>query len=251
MERTWPDVHVRLIYQILEELGMELPEDLVAKGEQQVDVFGGGSEKYRPDVTVLADSWKEGLPPVWTPQAADRRLVVTEPLVVDASEPPHRWVEIRSDAGQLITVIEVLSPANKGHHRDAYRAKRADYVSAGVNVVEIDLLRTGPVTVDVDGFDYQRKSPGLGEHYLICASRGGRPGRREIYPCPLRDRLPVIRIPLRMTDPDVPLDIQKLVNHCYTSGRYWKLDYSSPMVPPLKEEDGAWVEGTLHEAGLK
>ncbi len=251
MERTWPDVHLSLIAAIRAELGEELPEDLSAKGEQQVDVLGGDTPRYRPDVAVVEDGWKSGLPPVWRPGAETGAVAVDEPLLVEADEPPHRWIEIRTDEGRLITVIEVLSPANKKHHRADYVAKRADYVSAGVNVVEIDLLRGGPVTVDVEGWDYRRKKPGLGEHYLVCASRAVKPGRREIYPCPLRERLPVIRIPLRATDPDVPLDIQKLINHCYTSGRYWKLDYSQPLEPPLFAEDAQWVADVLGAAGLR
>jgi hypothetical protein len=246
MERTWPDVHVRMINQVLDLLGLELPEDLSAKGELHVNVLGGEAAGYRPDIAVIEDSWKSGLPPVWVPEgAANTGPLVDEPLLVEVEEAPHRWVEIRSDDGQLVTVIEVLSPANKRHHREAYISKRGDYVAAGVNVVEIDLLRSGPVTVDVVGFDYQRQKPGLGEHYLICASRGVKPGRREIYPCPLRQRLPVIRIPLRPTDPDVPLEVQALINHCYTSGRYWKLDYTVPLDPPLSVEDAVWVKGVL------
>ena len=245
MERTWPDVHLALIAAIRTELGVELPDDLSAKGEQQVDVLGGDAPRYRPDVAVIEERWKSGLPPVWHPEAEIGSLAVDEPLLIESDEPPHRWVEIRTDEGRLITVIEVLSPANKRHRRAEYVAKRADYVAAGVNVVEIDLLRSGPVTVDVEGWDYRRQKPGLGEHYLICASRAVKPGRREIYPCPLRERLPVIRIPLRFTDPDVPLDIQKLVNHCYTSGRYWKADHTLPLDPPLSADDAAWVAGIV------
>ena len=39
MEQTWPDVHLSLIGFVREALGVELPEDLVAKAEQQVDVI--------------------------------------------------------------------------------------------------------------------------------------------------------------------------------------------------------------------
>lgn len=243
LERSWPDVHLALIAQILEELGESLPEDMYARVEQHVDVLGGQTKGYRPDVAVLEEGWKSGLPPVWSATAPSATLAV--------DEPPHRWVEIRSDDGQLVTVIEVLSPANKkGPHQAAYQEKRRDYVASGVNVVEIDLLRDGPVTVDVAGCEYAWKKSGLGEHYLICASRAVRPGRREVYVCPLRQRLPVIRIPLRGGDPDVPLDIQKLVNHCHTSGRYWKLDYSAPLQPPLNAEDAAWARQIAADAGL-
>jgi hypothetical protein len=175
---------------------------------------------------------------------------VTEPALLVAEEPPRRWIEIRTDLGELVTVIEVLSPANKTTHREAYRTKRRDYVAASVNVVEIDLLRTGPRTVNVDDTGYDRHYAHLGDHYLICASRGVVPGRREVYPCPLRERLPVIRIPLRATDPDIPLDIQSLVDRCYVTGRYWKLDYTRAPLPPLSEADAAWAADLLSRAGL-
>ena len=255
MEQTWPDVHLSLIGFVREALGVELPEDLVAKAEQQVDVIESppdSSHAIRPDVAIVdvAESWERGLPPLWTPGADAGVIAVAEPELLVAKEPPHRWIEIRTDLGDLVTVIEVLSPSNKIGHRDAYRAKRRDYVAAGVNVVEIDLLRGGARTVDVDGMGYSRRYARLGEHYTICASRRVVPGRREVYPCPLRERLPAIRIPLRATDPDVPLDLQALVDRCYTTGRYWKLDYTRPLWPAPAEADAAWIAARLAAAGL-
>ncbi len=254
MERSWPDVHLRLIGLTLEALGMELPDDLIAKAEENVDVLAPSDGKHRgvrPDIAIVEPTggWEHGLPPVWTPEnaAGTGAVTVTEPQLLIAEEPPHRWIEIRTDSGDLVTVIEVLSPANKTSHREAYRAKRRLYVAAGVNVVEIDLLRGGQRTVNVDYTGFRHP----GEHYLICASRGVVPGRREVYPCPLRERLPVIRIPLRVTDPDVPLDIQALVDRCYTTGRYWKFAYRHPITPPLNPEDAAWVEERLAAAGLQ
>ena len=81
-------------------------------------------------------------------------------------------------------------------------------------------------------------------------SRGSVPGRREVYPCPLRERLPVIRVPLRVGDPDLPLDIQSLIDRCYESGRYWMLDYGIPPTPPLSAEDAAWAGERLRAIGL-
>jgi len=249
MERTWPDVHLRLIGYILDSLGSELPDDLQAKGELRVDVLGGGNGSYRPDVAILSeDRWKHGLPPVWTPDPAAQALIVTEPELLEVEEVKHRWVEILSDQGQLITVIEVISPVNKTRQREAYAAKRNDYLSAGVNVVEIDLLRQGRLTVNIEGTGHAQH--GKGEGYAVCVTRAAFPARREFYACPLRQRLPVIRVPLRLTDPDVPLDIQALVNRCHETGRYWKLDYQSPLSPPLSAEDQAWAQDCLKTAGL-
>lgn len=250
MERTWPDVHVRLIAAVLDALGTELPEDLLAKGELRVDVLGGQSKNYSPDVAILSeDRWKHGLPPVWSPDPAAQTLVVTEPLLLEVEDVKHRWVEIKTAEGTLITVIEVLSPVNKTRQRDAYIAKRWDYLLAGVNVVEIDLVRQGRSTVNIDGTSYEEVHSGQGL-YSVCVTRAAFPTRREFYPCPLRQKLPVIRIPLRMTDPDVPLDIQALVDRCYESGRYWLMDFGQPLAPPLSVEDEEWARECLKSAGL-
>ncbi len=256
MEQTWPDVHLVLIAYIRDALGMELPDDLLAKAEVQVDVFtmpNGSGRATRPDIAILEDTdhWKRGLPPVWTPPSGENALVATEPELLTVEEPPDRWIGVRTASGELITVIELLSPANKTTHREAYRTKRANYVASGVNVVEIDLLRGGRHTIDLDETEHRSRYAPLGEHYLVCASRGIIPDRREIYPCKLRERLPVIRIPLRFTDPDVPLDLQALVDRCYTTGRYWMLDYARPFDPPFGEEDAAWVAARTKEVGLR
>jgi hypothetical protein len=245
MEQTWPDVHLALIGFIRETLGAELPDDLVAKAELQVDIVGEVSGTARPDVSILDESWKNGLPPVWTAAPAFRDLVATEPALLAVEAPKQRWIEIRSSLGELITVIEVLSPSNKDQQRSAYIQKRDSHVVAGVNVVEIDLVRSGRRTVDVEGCGYDERFGTLGEHTVICVSRATHRARREIYACPLRERLPVIRIPLRRTDPDVPLDIQALVDRCYESGRYWMLDYHRPLTPPLPAGDAEWVKERL------
>lgn len=250
MELTWPDAHLMLISYIRDLLGVELPDDLKARGELHVSVLGGEKNSYRPDVAILSeDRWKHGLPPVWTPDPAAQSLVVTEPELLEVEEVRHRWVEITTDKGELITVIEVLSPANKTQQRDDYTAKRRDFLAAGVNVVEIDLVRQGVPTVNIEGTRYDREKLAQ-NYYAICVTRAAFPGRREFYPCPLREKLPVIRVPLRLTDADVPLDVQALVNRCYEIGRYWLTDYSQPLTPALSADDDAWAKDCLKAAEI-
>ena len=253
MEKWWSDVHLRLISSILQELGQELPDDLTALAERNITVVDpdsdGNDKAYRPDVAVYepdpADRWKLGLPPVWTPPGDDSTATVTAPVLLTVMEESHRWVEIRSDAGQLVTVIEVLSPANKSAHRRAYVRKRREYMAGGVNIVELDLLRGGTPTVNVGGTLWRESFAKHGEHYLMCVTRAIAPDQREAYPCPLRARLPVIRIPLRPTDHDVPLDLQELINNSYSNGPYWKLDGTWELDPPLSAEDAAWAAERL------
>jgi len=47
--------------------------------------------------------------------------------------------------GELVTLMEVLSPANKlyGPGRNAYLRKREDVLGSRTSLIEIDLLRAG------------------------------------------------------------------------------------------------------------
>ena len=250
MEHSWPDVHATLITYIRDELSPALPDDLTSKSELRICVLdeATGTSYHRSDIAILedpADTWKSGLAPVWSPENIDPASTVTAPVILHVDAPRERWIEIRTDSGTLVTVIKLLSPTNKTHGRAAYQNKRRDYTDAGVSVVEIDLLRGGELTVDLDNTDYGPLLAGKGEHYVVCVRRAARPMQREVYPVPLRERLPVIRVPLRITDHDVTLDLQKLVNRCYTTGRYWKLDYSRPSYPPYTAADEEWITQCL------
>ena len=80
----------------------------------------------------------------------------------------------------------------------------------------------------------------------VCVTRVPRVNRHEFYTMPLRQRLPVIRIPLRRSDPDVALDLQLLIEQCYERGRYASaIDYARPPRPPLPDEETAWVREIL------
>ncbi|RFC47528.1 MAG: Protein of unknown function DUF4058 [Verrucomicrobia bacterium] len=259
MEQRWSDAHLSLIAYCREELGLTLPDAYSAIGQEHVSVEGSGSSSYYPDVAIVEETWRRGIPSVWTPEvesgdkpswAAGARAPVRMPRIVRRELPKERWVEIRHDDGHLVTVIEITSPANRGAGRLAYLTKRADYQAAGVNVVEIDLLRGGKRLLDMTEEQVRAEFGEAGETYFISATRYFDPDRLEVYPCPLREPLPSIHIPLRYPDLDVSLDIQRLVNRCYETGRYWKLDYTAPLVPPLNEDDAVWMAERLREAGL-
>ena len=258
MEQRWSDAHLSLIAYAREELGLTLPEAYSAIGQEHVSVEGSGSTAYYPDVAVVEETWRRGIPAVWTPEAepepsdgtAGGRAPVRMPRIVRRELPKERWVEIRHDDGTLVSVIEITSPANRGSRRLEYLTKRADYQAAAVNVVEIDLLRGGKRLLDMTEEQFHAEFGEPGETYFISATRSFDPDRLEVYACPLREPLPSIHIPLRYPDLDVALDIQRLVNRCYETGRYWKLDYTAPLVPPLNEEDARWMAEQLRESGL-
>jgi hypothetical protein len=238
LQRKWSDVHTMLIAFIKEVLTPELPSDLAAYAEERIALIADGGElvNCRGDVAIT-EPWRHGIPPVWTPESDAAAVSATE-----------RWVEILDTDGRLITVIEVLSPANKTREAHvAYTLKAQRFLAAGVNLVEIDLVRGGMNCLQIEAELLPRTT---GTTYYICVSRGLLPQRREVYPCPLRQRLPAIRIPLRPTDPDIPLDLQPLIDRCYALGRYWRNKWLEPINPPLPEDDAAWAAEQLKAAGL-
>lgn len=249
LERRWPDVHTALIGYIRDALADGLPPDLNVRAEEGVVITAHDEEvAYRADVAV-SESWKEGVAPSWRPEEAAGGAGLAQPLVLHLTEVTPRWIEIREATGKLVTVIEVLSPVNKSRDGlEEYRAKQRDYLASGINLVEIDLLRGGQHAL---AFPHSMLTGAAAQcPYFICVSRATRRGTRYVYPCPLRQRLPAIQIPLRPHDPDVVLDLQPLIDRCYEKGRHWQENFAAPLDPPLSAEDAAWVAERLRAAGL-
>ena len=241
LQNHWSDAHTRLINYISEALNGELPDQLQASIEEHVTVDSDEREKpsnYRADVALM-ETWKNGFPPVWQP--GGDVIAVAEPIVFVDELETQRYIQIGDAHGRIVTVIELLSPANK---RDegiaAYVRKQQDFLASGINLVEIDLVRGGHRVTAITQEDL-RFPPGTCHH--VCVARRYIPGmrRREVYLCPLREPLPAIRVPLRVTDPDVPLALQPLIDRCYQAGRYWLGDPTRPLDPPLPPEDAAWA----------
>ncbi len=246
-QNRWLDAHTSLVGYVRDALNGELPQDLTAQAEEGIRVEGK-SGTLRADVAVV-ESWKAGFPPVWQPEQDEGgvALEVSEPyLIVD--DHPRRWVEIRSLSGELVTTIEIISPWNKRDGYAAYVAKRGLCVDGGVNVVEIDLTRGGePLTLIPGSWRQDWIGQGNRMDYEVSVWRACA-NRIEAYPVSLRDRLPTLRIPLRATDPDVPLALQPVVDRCHVNGRYWQLSDLGKLHPPLTEEDQRWAEECFRAA---
>ena len=116
-----------------------------------------------------------------------------------------------------------------------------------MHLVEIDLLRDGR---RVFPFRQRQVPIKLRTPYQIGIQRGNREAA-EYYAAPLRQRLPIIPIPLRDTDAPVPLDLQALVDRAYVNGAYDDIDYTEPLEPDLDDDDTQWVAALLLEKGLR
>jgi hypothetical protein len=245
LEAHWRDVHTRVMTYICDQIQEQLPSDLVARVEESVSVdTEDGARLIAPDVSVVEDF--ENAAVGFQPESA----AVAEPLLVLEEVPQTaRHVQILdvSSGERVVTAIEVLSPTNKltVSSREEYRRKQRDYLNAGVNLVEIDLLRGGQhvLAAALEFIPESRRRT----YMMSVRSRT----RTKVFGAWLREPLPVIPIPLRPTDRDVSLNIQQIIDLAYDRGRYAKLNYQPDPEPPFLPDDAAWVETLLREKGRR
>ena len=213
LEMRWRDVHASLMVYGSEQLNEQLPSDLQALVEENVGI---------------ADD-----------NCADEVH-------------PFRMIEVvdNNAGGRLVTAIEVLSPATKVGQsgREAYLRKRHEYLEAGVNLVEIDLIRQGEFILAVPPDDVPDE---IQPPYLFCIRRAQYPGRAELFHAPLRDPLPNIPVPLRPMDADVVAQLQPLIDQCYRGGRHDRTDYRQEPTPRLSTGDAEWADQLLREQGRR
>jgi hypothetical protein len=161
---------------------------------------------------------------------------------MELSEEPviERYVRIINQDGELITVIEFISPANKKPPGlDQYMAKRSKLIEAGVHVVEVDLVRAG----DWQAMFQPHVCSGDAISLYRVTVRTATPRRLAyVFPIRLTQPLPEIPVPLRAKDPKIMLALQPMIEAIYADGRYGStLDYTRPLDPPLSADDQSFV----------
>jgi hypothetical protein len=253
LEAHWRDVHARLIIYTSDALQAVLPGSLRARVEERVllEIPSGLADRARfPDVRVVDYASKRA-----AQARSEGGVAVAEPLLIDAGpEPPtETFIEIidRASGNRVVTVIEFLSPTNKcsGPNREQYLRKQREVTSSHANLVEIDLNRSGGHTL---AFPLENLKPQLRTAYMTCVRRATRRDIAEVYPMPLWQPLPSVRIPLRPDDADVHLHLQTLIDQCYSNGAYeGTLNYADDPDPPLLGADADWADDWLHKRRLR
>jgi hypothetical protein len=256
LESHWGDVHTSLTTYARDQLQSQLPSGLRARIEEYVavevdDVTEGPRSRFSPDVRIIE-----------RPDAAaefngsgSSAVAVAEPVIVSRQSEPEtlHYIQIvdTQTGHRIITSIEFLILANKASEegREQYQAKQRKMLSGGVNLVEIDLLRSGSWVLAVPKGEVPKPCR---EPYRINVVRGSRQSVSEVYRVSLREPLPTIRIPLRSTDDDVLLQLQTLIDTAYVNGRYGEdVDYRVDPQPPLAGADAQWADQLLRERGLR
>ena len=176
-------------------------------------------------------------------------MVADEPLTFafldEERHVPYLEIVYR-ETGDVVTLIEVLSPANKiGDGREQYLQKQTNLLTTQINLVEIDLLGTGRSTT-LARTAAITEPPGW--RYNVSVSRAHRRSRLEVYLMALQDRLPRSRIPLRAADPDVVLDLPAVFARSYDVGGYDLLiDYTLAPPVPLSASEADWLHRRLQK----
>ena len=241
IERTgiWRDFHHGLIAAIQEQLNQRLPKGYVATVEESIrltpadDLETGpvppaGQQKRHPDVFVTGRGrvLGEGEGAIATLEAVE---VEVSPQMIETTETSIEVIQLPER--ELVTTIEVLSPANKrGPSRAEYLGKRRESWANFTNLLEIDLLLHGRRLEPEEAM-----SP-VGSGYCAVLSRASALPKVRIFNWPMRNPLPRLVVPLREPDPDVALDLVPLVDLVYQRGRYADLlrydDEFKPARPP-------------------
>ncbi|MEQ1831186.1 MAG: DUF4058 family protein [Pirellula sp.] len=242
LERHWQDVHSRFMVYASTQLNQQLPTELLARVEESlaVETDDGRSRVVYPDISVV--ELQTSFPGLHSEPTG---VVVADPfeIPIPMESPPQRHLEIvdSGNGNRIVTVIELLSPANKTMPagRAAYRKKQSEYIQGMVNLVEIDLLRCGEFVMAMPESEWPiaHQAP-----YKICIRRVTRPWVAAGIGVQLQDELPNIAIPLRSQDRDVVLELQPIIDACFRDGRYYTIDYDRPLNPPFTESELKWAE---------
>jgi hypothetical protein len=239
----WPGVHASLISEIRVQLNAVMPSRYFADVEERVYLCDADDPFIRlivPDIVVCEPSATRQIE-----NQSATTATITPSLQAQLLDPEirERRIVLQSVEDQsVVTVIEILSPANKlqgSAGRSSYLAKRRNVLASETHFIEIDLLRAG-----------SRTEPSWGiarSDYLVWLSRSQDRFLFDYWPTPLESPLPTIPVPLLPGDPDVPLDLQAILHDVYDhSGYVRRLNYAQPAPPPpIADSRMEWLKGFL------
>jgi hypothetical protein len=241
----WSDLHSTLIPLIRASLTPFLPSGYAAKIDQYVWLQDVDEERIRygkPDVFLTNGPGRAGE----THQTANTHgISVTLPAT--RKRKSSRFVSIVDNRrNKVITVIELLSPSNKaGDEREMYLSKRSEYLASGVNLVEIDLLRSGarpPIG---------KPEPTAGDYYILMCRAEEYP-KATVWAFTVREPIPPFQVPLRKDDGDVLLDLRPCLDRAYKEAGYAaQINYELPPSPPLRLTDAEWANDLLKKYAKK
>lgn len=245
----FPGLRKRLIALLGEALQEVLPAPYFAEIGERVWVEVSG-RFIEPDASIVRGRGDDrgGVAAMPTRSVP---VVVTVPH--DERREPFLEIRTTGDQGErLVTDVEILSPSHKTageRGRELYIRKQQELLESSTHLVEIDLLRGGLHSTAV-ALDRLRAAVGPCD-YHVSVHRSDRFEDFLIYPIRLPEPLPEVAFPLLPGDPDVPVDLQRLLDRAYDVGPYRRrIRYKGATpVPPLPVEYREWAATLLRDVG--
>lgn len=243
--QEWEDFHTTFNTVLRERLATRVEPEYLVRVERRIYVERPDEDTdtfRRADVAILA---MDSGPATGLLGATDSSAVAVECELPMSVERQETYLIVRErDTMEVVTVIELLSPANKRHRSDGrreYLSKRNEFLSSSSHLVELDFLRGGE-RLPVIG------SLPAGDFYAI-VSRAYRRPRCSVYAWTLKDKLPAIPIPLKRGDADAQVSLQEVFDIVWQRARYdLSVNYKTPVDPPFSAVESEWVK-TLRTAG--
>jgi hypothetical protein len=250
-ESRWPDVHATMIVHMREQLRLQMPQGLYVGVELGTQVLKNSREEKPkvPDTSI----WKlrEDSPAIAEPPNA------ATPTIAETPAPQLRRLAVRDLDGELLTVIELLSPSNKhGVGAVVHQRKRLGLMELGINLVEIDLIRQWGLAVaqfeeDAVAASLMDSAGRLPPHAAL-VFRASTPNVRELYGIHYKETLPAIRVPLSSEYSDIWLNLQELAQRAHEEGQFDLVThYAHDPEPPLSPVEAAWLDGHLKSLKLR
>lgn len=239
--QIWEDFHHEFIGEIRHALVPLLPSRYVTLVEQRIyiDRIGDDSSgQLIADVSVIGQS-SDQLSPQRSVATAGGPVLLEYPV---AEERRESFLTVReAESRSVVTVIEILSPANKrqgSEGRTQYLEKRGSILSSDVNLVELDLLRGGR--------RLPMANPLPPASYYALARNPRRRSQAAVYPWNLVERMPPVPVPLLPSDDDVSLRLAEIFTSAYDRAGYGRIiDYQRAVKPPLSPEQARWAAEVL------
>jgi hypothetical protein len=249
----WPHVHNAVIAELRNVLASQLRPRYYVALEERTYMAEPAALTFvnRPDVTTVG---APSATPYGTLPAAESLTgtEIIEPVVVELPIPEavrETYLEVRlAETHAVITVLELLSPANKrsGEGRQQYERKRLEVLATRTHLVEIDLLRVGEPMV------MYTRSQVATSHYRILLSRAEHRPRAMLFPFSVREPIPSFHLPLQPEDDEPVVELNDLLHALYDRAGYdLRMHYHAGTIPPLDEADAAWADRLLRTAGVR
>jgi len=181
-----------------------------------------------------------------TPVPAKNCTDVAQPISVLIPVPQkiyETYLEIVNASGDVVTVVEALSPKKKrpGRGRMLYERQRETIFGSPIHFVEIDLLR-GWEPASVYGPDE------AGDYRILVSHSEQRP-RAQLYTWEVAEPIPQIMLPLSGYE-ETPLCLKAVLDRACDRTDLL-VNYQQDPLPPLRQQENVWLEHFLQQVGMR